>query len=734
MNMKKQSLTQQEAYDLLADFIRDYIYQKGWDRLNPMQIKAVEYILPARKNVLLTAGTAQGKTEAAFLPAITYIYNDSGNDTDQNSEKNMGSGVGILYISPLKALINDQFLRIEDMLRGTDIRITKWHGDAMISQKEKLVANPGGIVQMTPESLEAMLCCHPERIVPLFANLKFIIIDEIHYFMNSERGMQLLTLFERLSRKAGCNPVRIGLSATISNTQDALNWLCLGSGRKGKVISYHEEGRRVLCSVTSTRIGKEEFPERYIKKLLYQTKGKRALLFASSRKMAEVLISKIREMALSKNLPDVYHVHHGSISKEIREDTEAVMKQEEGPILTGTTLTLELGIDIGSLDEVIQASDPPSISSMVQRLGRSGRRTGQAAISFQLRHLEDKGDRKKLDLTLIRSIAMIELYFREHYLEEQNLPGLPYHFLVHVILAVLFEKGCLQPKKLAASVLELSAFSGISQDDLRDLLLYMIEKKVLCMYDDGAIGLDDRGESIVSSMDFYAVFVAEIPMTVFSDGEEIGTIDRAYRPGDCFFLAGRSWEVLERDMGRKRLTVKEADEEAEVQFGGYGERITDRRLMEKIHEVLSSDTEYAYLDEDAKGILTDLRAKASRYHMNEEISRDNDGSILLHPILSGKTMLTVYHILKAHDVYCERLFCRDFLYGLKIRGMGEGELRNLCGKLAGEKYMIDYGYVTRFVRLRGKYVKLLPENLKAKEIISDVLDMEGAREYFRQMA
>lgn len=720
--MMNKGLTQQEAYHLLADFIQDYIYQKGWSRLNDMQVKAIEYILPGKENVLLTAGTARGKTEAAFLPAITALYNDR------------GDGVGILYISPLKALINDQFQRLEDMLRDTDIRLTKWHGDASPSQKEHLLDDPGGIMQMTPESLEAMLCCHAEHIIPLFSGLRFIIIDEIHYFMNCERGLQLLTLFERLSRRAGCCPVRIGLSATIGNTQEALSWICTGSGRKGRVIRYHEEGHRVLCSVTSTRISREDFPERYIKKILYQTKGKRALLFARSRRMAEVLVFKVRKMAVGANLPDVYYVHHGSISKKLRENTESLMKRDEGPILTGTTLTLELGIDIGSLDEVIQTSDPPDISSMVQRLGRSGRRTGQSAISFQLRHLEEKGERKNLDLTLVRSIAMIELYFREHYLEERSLPRLPFHFLVHETLAVICERGCLQPSKLAAQVLELSVFQNVSQNDFRDLLLHLIRKKVLRLYDDGAVGLDERGEALVGNMDFYAVFLAETPMTVYCRGTEIGTIDRACRPGDCFFLAGRSWEVTDRDMSRKRLEVVKAGEEADIQSGGYGELITDRRLMEKIHEILESDTEYAYLDDDAKEILGDVRAKAARFHMMEAVSQDSDGSLLLHPILSGRAILTVYHILRAHDVFCERLFCRDFLYGIRIKGMSEAVFRAWCRKLAAEKYMIDYGYVNKFVRCRGKYYHLLPENLRGKEIISDILDIDAAREYITCLA
>ena len=258
-------MNEQEAYERLADFIQDYIYDKGWEHLSSMQIRAVGAVLEKKHNLLFTAGTAMGKTEAALMPALTDIY------------EHPADSVGILYISPLKALINDQFCRMEEMLAGTGLFITKWHGDAAVSRKEKLLCVPGGILQTTPESLEAMLCRHPENVRILFSDLQYIVIDEIHYFMGNQRGLQLLALLERMQRIIGREPVRLGLSATIGDSRQALAYLNAGSTRKAKVIDYKEERRQYLISVTSTRIGGTDYPVAYGKKILKQSMGKRTL-------------------------------------------------------------------------------------------------------------------------------------------------------------------------------------------------------------------------------------------------------------------------------------------------------------------------------------------------------------------------------------------------------------------------------------------------------------------------
>ena len=714
------SMTEQEAYDSLAGFIQKYIYDKKWEHLNPLQIATIEALQEMDHNLLLMAGTAQGKTEAAFLPAISMICRES------------RPGIGILYISPLKALINDQFIRIEDMLRGQDIAITKWHGDSSVYRKEKLMEDPRGILQMTPESLEAMFCCHAERIRPLFENLSIVVIDEIHFFINDQRGVQLMALLERIGRLAGCQPVRIGLSATIQNPSAAIDFLNTGSPFEGKVLSYQAGNHHVTCSLTATRIGKVEYPERYFKKILKHTKGKRSLLFTHSRMQCEKIISGVREMALAYHLPDIYHVHHGSISKGSREETEKIMKQESGPILTGTTLTLELGIDIGDLDQVIQATDPPSISSMVQRLGRSGRRTGRSAISFQLRHREDKGELKKLDLSVVRSIAMIELYFRSRHMEESRMSRFPFRFLVHTVLSLICEKGCLQPHQLAAYVLEMAVFQYISREQLKDLLVHLIDLDVLTQYEDAALGLSDRGEEIVDNLNFYAVFDAEIAMSVFHNGVEIGMVERAYRPGNVFYLAGRSWEVKECHMESQQIEVVEThiseEEEASAPFAGYGSMETDYPVMKKIHEILSDESEFAYVDEEAKGVIETLREKAVRYGITEGLHTDRStGDLLWFPMAGTRTITTLYHILRAHDVPCEEIYCREILFGIRVKRESRSHFQALCQTLSREEVLIDNAYAARSMKYHGKYFNLLPDHLRAREILEDLLNLEGAR-------
>ena len=269
-------MSEQEAYDRLADFIQDYIYDRGWEHLSTMQVRAVGEVLEKKNNLLFTAGTAMGKTEAALMPALTDIY------------EHPVSSVGILYISPLKALINDQFCRIEEMLAGTGLAITKWHGDAAVSRKEKLLLAPGGILQTTPESMEAMLCRHPENVRILFSELQYVVIDEIHYFMGNQRGLQLLALLERIQRIIGREPVRLGLSATIGDCRQALAYLNAGSTRRGRVIDYKEEKRQYLISVTATRIGSTDYPDDYGRKILEQSVGKRTLLFTNSRREFEM--------------------------------------------------------------------------------------------------------------------------------------------------------------------------------------------------------------------------------------------------------------------------------------------------------------------------------------------------------------------------------------------------------------------------------------------------------------
>ena len=366
-----------DIFNRLAPFIQDFIYYNKWTELRGIQVAACEAIFDTDNNLLLSSGTASGKTEAAFLPVLTELYN------------NPASSVGVLYISPLKALINDQFKRLDQLLIDSNIPVCKWHGDASQTQKNALIKNPAGLLQITPESLESLLLGKRGACFKMFSDLRYVIIDEVHYFMRDVRGIQVLCQLERLQKLTGNVPRRIGLSATLGDISLAQNWLNTGTGRDC-IAPITDEGKkklrlfvqRFVRASASDNTYAEAGDRAHNEYLFKMTMDKKTIIFTNSREETEFLISNLREIALKNKAPDVYRVHHGNVSALLREQTEDEMKSSEEKIVTGATVTLELGIDIGSLDQVVQVGAPGNVSSFAQRLGRCGRRGQIAQLLF----------------------------------------------------------------------------------------------------------------------------------------------------------------------------------------------------------------------------------------------------------------------------------------------------------------------------------------------------------------
>ena len=346
------------VFERLAPFIQEYIYRNGWSEIRPIQVASCDFILNTEDNILLASGTASGKTEAAFLPILTDIYEHPSNS------------VAVLYISPLKALINDQFIRIEEMLEQTDIKVTKWHGDVPQNIKNKIIKKPQGILQTTPESLEAMLMRNPGNIFKLFSDLRYIVIDEIHYFMNDDRGLQTLCLIERIQRIIKKEPRRIGLSATLGDYELAKQWLEAGTKRKTVIPDVPEEKRKIGLKIKYYEIEEKEETSilDYYKDLYEKTLNKKCIIFSNSKSEVEENIAHLKKIAKNRNTKDIYYVHHANISNSLRRQAEEQMKSEEENAITGATLTLELGIDLGKLDRIVQTGSPFTVSSFVQRL------------------------------------------------------------------------------------------------------------------------------------------------------------------------------------------------------------------------------------------------------------------------------------------------------------------------------------------------------------------------------
>ena len=307
-------------FSRLAPFVQEYIYKKRWDTLREAQIGACRVLFDTPHHLLIASGTASGKTEAAFFPALTELY------------ERPSKSVGILYIGPLKALINDQFERLNDLLREAHIPVWHWHGDVPQAQKTKLMQKPCGVLQITPESLEGLLMNRPNSVLALFQDLRYIIVDEVHAFMGADRGTQVMSLMSRIERMAGCTPRRVGLSATLSDYETACAWLGAGTSCAVEVVAP-QGGRKLRLSVEHFGFpdAKNEEEAEHLanaKKAFHDyiydaTRLKKALVFTNSRTDAEVTTLELRRVAARREEPDVFHVHHGSISAMLREETEA---------------------------------------------------------------------------------------------------------------------------------------------------------------------------------------------------------------------------------------------------------------------------------------------------------------------------------------------------------------------------------------------------------------------------
>ena len=380
----------------LAPFVQEFIYQHNWTELRPVQVEACRVIFDTDAHLLLATGTASGKTEAAFLPIITLLY------------EKPASTVAALYIGPLKALINDQFARLEDLLKEADIPVWHWHGDVSQAHKARFAKDPRGILQITPESLESMLINRTGELARVFSDLRFVVIDEVHAFMGTDRGRQVQCQLQRLSRLVGVRPRRVGLSATLGDYSLAGSWLSAGTDRPVVTPKVGAGERSVRLAVEHFYCPKEQgkdekdgngesgeqqqpLDDAVSRYLFDNSKGRKCLIFTNSRGEAEAVIGSLRQIAQTENFPDIYHVHHGSIAAPLREAAESAMRSPTTPAIIAATITLELGIDIGQLERIIQMSAPFSVSSFLQRLGRSGRRGNPAEMCFVCHEDEPTG-------------------------------------------------------------------------------------------------------------------------------------------------------------------------------------------------------------------------------------------------------------------------------------------------------------------------------------------------------
>ena len=732
------------VFDRYAFFIQDYIYRSGWKALRGAQNAAGEAIFGTKDNVLLTASTASGKTEAAFFPILTMLDEDPPHS------------VGVLYIAPLKALINDQFGRLTELCEETGITVTRWHGDAPQSRKRKLLRKPRGILQITPESLEALLITKHTEIPSLFGDLRFIVIDELHSLLRGDRGLQTFCLIERLCKTAGCHPRRVGLSATIGDPEAAGRFLAAGSGRR-TIIPRFDGGREVWHlsmehfyntapqadedQSTLLEVPVLEPPTDMAPKaadpgygyIFEHTRGKKCLIFTNSREECETVCQCLRQYCEVNHEPDRFLIHHGNLSASYRESAEEEMKDGNSLMSVCATATLELGIDIGRLERAFQIDAPFTVSGFLQRMGRTGRRGNPSEMWFVMREdhpLPRTMLPEMIPWYLIQGIALVQLYIEERFVEPPRTGRLPYSLLYHQTMSTLASCGEMTPRELASRVLTLSCFRQIDQEDYRLLLRHLLELDHISRTENGGLILGLTGERIVKNFEFYAVFQENVEYAVRSGAEELGTIVKPPPVGDKIAIAGRVWAVDEVDHKKRVVYCTLVKGRVPAYFGDVAGDI-HTRILERMYGVLQDQKDYPYLMRHAVCRLADARDTFRKSGMGERpLVHLGRNMWALFPWLGSYAFLALERFLK---IRCgQRLglkglnSSRPYYLQFTMKATEEEFYRITAEEAAKDFEPLELVY-PKEVPVFEKYDEYVPPELVRKGFACGVLDIEGMK-------
>ena len=624
------------SFDLLARPVQEWIWRNDWHALRDIQEHAIPLLLSEDSDVIISAATAGGKTEAAFLPLLSRLLS-----TDRDS-----GGFDILYVSPLKALINDQFRRLEDLCELIEIPVHKWHGDVSSAAKAKARRNPRGVLLITPESLEAMFVLRGIEVLGLFAGVQCVVIDELHAMLGTERGVQLSSLLNRLEIATRKRIRRVGLSATIGDLELASAYMRPEASDEVKIVRGTSQGQEmklqlkgyvVDCRPTSSREnktqdeietredGSRQSTERAVASHLFQqVRGTNSLAFADSRQDVELYADRLRQMSERASLPNEFYAHHGNLARDHREFVEERLKGGREPTTAVCTSTLELGIDIGEVESISQIGPPFSVASTRQRLGRSGRRAGKPSVmrAYVWETALDAGSSPldDLRLDLFRSIAMIDLMAKGWW-EPPRHRAFHLSTLVHQILSVIAERGGAKAQTLFQILCRRGPFSTVKPALFADVLrcLGAIENSLIEQSSDGTLLLGSTGERLVEHYSFYAVFETPEEYRVVVGGHKLGTLPISFAlvEGTTIIFSGRRWRVRTVDDSAKVIEVVPDSSGTPPKFEGGGAGDLHDRVAEEMRLVYTGSSVPRYLDATARTLLKEGRAAFRRFGLDE---------------------------------------------------------------------------------------------------------------------
>ncbi|MCW0371305.1 DEAD/DEAH box helicase [Xanthomonas sacchari] len=649
-------MSQSSAFSLLSPGIQRYLWAEQWEALRAVQEMAIPLILSADQDVIVAASTASGKTEAAFLPALTHL--------EQQSPPGL-----IVYISPLKALINDQFGRLERLCEDLDIPVWPWHGDISSTSKQRFFKKPHGVVLITPESLEAMLCNRGTSVAGIFKHLAYFVVDELHAFIGSERGKQLQSLLHRIDTVIDRTVPRIGLSATLGDMQAAARFL-RPKGETAIVDAPSEDSELLLVvkgfeeplppreaedGQKQKEKEKEKIAPLAVAQHLFQTlRGSNNLVFPNSRREVERYTHLLNKLCEGAGVPREFWPHHGSLSKEIRYDTEAALKQKDHPATAVCTNTLELGIDIGAVKSVAQIGTPPTVASLRQRMGRSGRRKGEPAI-LRGYVIEDALDSQadlqtRLRLDTIQTLAVVTL-LTERWYEPPVVKGAHLSTFIQQLLSVIAQYGGILPAQAYQLLCGSQApFDRVSKDAFMELLRHLGQQDILIQDGSGLLLHGPVGDRIVNHYSFYAAFTVDEEFRIVAAGKPLGTlpVSQMLTTGQRILFGGRTWVIDQIDEAQKTIYVSATRSGAPPLFSGGAGRV-HTQVRQTMREIYRGSLTPSFVDACAQRFMDEGRASYQHYDLDNRLFLDRGSDILLLTWLGDAANEAIACLLNARD-------------------------------------------------------------------------------------
>jgi ATP-dependent Lhr-like helicase len=570
------------AFDRLHPALQHHIANSlGWQELRPVQSLSIEACLTGA-NVVVLAPTAGGKTEAAFFPVISQMLPEG------------WAGLSVLYVSPIRALLNNQEQRLRRYFELVGRKAVCWHGDTSQGNRRRVVTDSPDCLLTTPESLEAILVSAKINHREFFKDVRAVVIDELHAFAGDDRGWHLLSVLARIQRLAGRDLQRIGLSATVGNPKEMLEWLSSGSKRQRQVICPPPTSKQ-SPEVQLDYVGTLDNAAKVIS-LLHR--GEKRLVFCDSRSRVEQLTLYLRERQVET------FVSHSSLGVEERRAAEHAFAQKQNCVIVATS-SLELGLDVGDLDRVIQIDAPSTVSSFLQRMGRTGRRAGTRSNCLFLA-TSDEG--------LLRAGALVDLW-RSGYVEPAHAPPRPFHILAQQLLALVLQERGIGQRAWFEWVSDVPAFAEIAPARIGEIVQHLLATGILWS-DNGILSFAPEGEAEYGRKNFLellSVFTSPPLFRVLNGQKELGHVHEStfFKREDgpvILVLAGRSWKTNHLDWKRRIAHVEPSDERGRSRWLGEGQFLSFR-VCQAIRRILATDSTEGCWSQRAATKIEEIRAE-----------------------------------------------------------------------------------------------------------------------------